>query len=46
MIERYRETFPGLTFAVPDPGILRITMEGPGLNAVDAAMHRQLADVC
>ncbi len=45
MIDQYRETFPGLTFTVPDTGILRITMEGPGLNSVDAAMHRQLADV-
>jgi enoyl-CoA hydratase len=45
MIDRYHDAFPALTFAVPEPGILQITMEGPGLNSVDAAMHRQLADV-
>lgn len=45
MIDRYDAAFPGLTFAAPESGILQITMEGPGLNSVDAAMHRQLADV-
>ena len=37
--------FPSLRFERPDPGVLRIVLEGPGLNAVDAAMHRELADV-
>ncbi len=45
MIERYAEGFPGLTFTHPSDGILQITLEGPGLNSVDAAKHRQLADV-
>lgn len=45
MTDRYRHSFPSLTFDVPETGILQITMEGPGLNSVDAAMHRQLADV-
>jgi len=37
--------FPDLTFDRPAPGVLRITLDGPGLNAVDHAVHRQLADV-
>ena len=44
-LDRYREAFPGLSFATPEPSILQITMEGPGLNSVDAAMHGELADV-
>ncbi|CAN5604634.1 enoyl-CoA hydratase/isomerase family protein [soil metagenome] len=39
------QAFPDLTFDRPDPGVLRITMDGPGLNAVSHAVHRQLADV-
>ena len=39
------EDFPGLTFDRPREGVLRITLDGPGLNAVDHAVHRQLADV-
>lgn len=38
-------TFPDLTFDRPSAGVLRITMEGPGLNAVTHAVHRQLAEV-
>ncbi len=34
-----------LTFDVPAPGVLRITLDAPGLNSVSAACHRQLADV-
>src|SRR5262249_36974982 len=37
--------FPDLTFDRPAAGVLRITLDGPGLNAVDHAMHGQLADV-
>ncbi len=37
--------FPDLAFDRPDEGVLRITLDGPGLNAVDHAVHRQLADV-
>ncbi|MCU1356238.1 MAG: enoyl-CoA hydratase [Acidimicrobiales bacterium] len=37
--------FGDLTFDRPADGVLRITMDGPGLNAVDHAVHRQLADV-
>src|SRR3954452_22501482 len=39
------DAFDGLTIDRPADGVLRITMDGPGLNAVDAAMHRQLADI-
>src|SRR5690606_40095833 len=37
--------FPHLRFDRPPPGVLRITIDGPGLNAVDHAAHRELADV-
>jgi enoyl-CoA hydratase len=37
--------FPHLQFDTPAPGVLRITLSGPGLNAVDDDMHRELADV-
>jgi len=38
-------SFPDLTFDRPAPGVLRITLDAPGLNAVNPALHRQLADV-
>lgn len=44
MTDRYQE-FPNLNFDRPTDGVLRITLEGPGLNAVDHALHRELADV-
>jgi enoyl-CoA hydratase len=37
--------YPDLTFDRPADGILRITLDGPGLNSVGHAVHRQLADV-
>jgi enoyl-CoA hydratase len=39
------EAFPSLGFDQPEDGILRITLDAPGLNAVSPAMHRELADV-
>ena len=39
------EAFPSLGFDQPEEGILRITLDAPGLNAVSPAMHRDLADV-
>jgi len=39
------DAFPGLTFDRPADGVLRITLDAPGLNSVDRAVHRQLADV-
>lgn len=44
MPDRY-DDFPHLRFDRPSAGVLRITLDGPGLNAVDHDMHRELADV-
>ena len=44
MSDRY-DQFTSLTFDEPAPGILRITLDAPGLNAVSDQMHRDLADV-
>ena len=44
MTDRY-EAFPHLTFDRPAEAVLRITLDGPGLNAVDHDVHRELADV-
>lgn len=41
----YAAEFPTLTFDRPSDGVLRITLDGPGLNAVSPDGHRQLADV-
>ena len=38
-------TFAGLTFDRPSDGVLRITLDAPGLNAVNRQVHRELADV-
>jgi len=42
--DRYAD-FPHLRFDRPADRVLRITLDGPGLNAVDHAVHRELADV-
>ena len=39
------DAFPHLRFDRPAQSVLRITLEGPGLNAVDPDVHRELADV-
>ena len=39
------DAFGGLAFDRPEDGVLRITLEGPGLNAVGPEVHRQIADV-
>jgi enoyl-CoA hydratase len=39
------DDFSELTFDRPAAGVLRITLDAPGLNAVGADAHRQLADV-
>ncbi len=39
------EEFPGLDFDRPAEGVLRITLDAPGLNSVDTHTHRELADV-
>jgi enoyl-CoA hydratase len=42
--DRY-DDFPGLTLDRPSDGVLRITMDAPGLNAVTPDVHRELADI-
>ena len=37
--------FAGLRFERPSPGVLLVRLEAPHLNAVDAGLHRELADV-
>src|SRR5215469_6333774 len=37
--------FPNLRFDRPSDGVLRVTLDAPGLNAVDQHVHRELADV-
>jgi enoyl-CoA hydratase len=44
MSDRYAN-FASLHFERPEPGILRLVLSGPGLNAVGPEMHRDLADV-
>jgi enoyl-CoA hydratase len=44
MSDRYAH-FASLHFERPEPGILRLVLSGPGLNAVGPEMHRDLADV-
>lgn len=39
------DAFPGLVVDRPADGVLRITMDGPGLNAVGPDVHRELADI-
>ena len=39
------DAFDGLTIDRPAEGVLRITMDAPGLNAVNEDVHRQLADI-
>ncbi|MBV8692353.1 MAG: enoyl-CoA hydratase/isomerase family protein [Actinobacteria bacterium] len=39
------DDFPNLRFERPVDGVLRIVLDAPGLNAVNPAMHRELADV-
>lgn len=39
------DRFPSLRCERPEPGILHVLLDGPGLNAVSADMHRELADV-
>jgi enoyl-CoA hydratase len=41
----YAELYPSLTFDRPADGVLRITLDGPGLNSVSLDGHRHLADV-
>ena len=44
MTDAYAD-FTSLSFERPAPGVLRIVLDGPGLNAVGLDAHRDLADV-
>jgi enoyl-CoA hydratase len=44
VLDRY-DDFAHLKFDRPAAGVLGITLDGPGLNAVDEHTHRELADV-
>jgi enoyl-CoA hydratase len=44
MGDRY-DAFSSLRCDHPEPGVLRIVLDAPGLNAVGPRMHRDLADV-
>ncbi len=44
-VEAYEERFPSFRYDRPAEGVLRITLDAPGLNAVSADAHRELADV-
>ncbi len=39
------DAYPGLTVDRPSDGVLRITLDAPGLNAVGPDVHRELADI-
>lgn len=41
----YAELYPSFRFDRPAPGVLRITFDAPGLNAVSPAAHREIAEV-
>ena len=41
----YAARFPSLSFDTPAEGVLRITLDAPGLNAVSPDCHAHLADV-
>ena len=44
MTDRYT-AFATLKFDRPAPGVLRLTLDGPNLNAVGPRMHGELADI-
>jgi len=41
----YEQLYPSFTFDRPADGVLRITFDAPGLNAVSPDAHREIADV-
>jgi enoyl-CoA hydratase len=45
MTPDHHDAFPTLRFDRPTDGVLRITLDGPGLNAVGRDGHRDLAEV-
>ena len=45
MILDYVATYPSFRFDRPSDGVLRITLDPPGLNAVSPGAHREIAEV-
>jgi enoyl-CoA hydratase len=45
MTEQYERLYPSFRFDRPSAGVLRITFDAPGLNAVSPDAHREIADV-
>ena len=45
MTIEYSTIYPSFRFDRPSDGVLRITFDGPGLNAVSPEAHREIADV-
>jgi enoyl-CoA hydratase len=43
--QNFAAAYPSLRFDRPADGVLRITLDAPGLNAVDADAHRDLTEV-
>ncbi|MDC6662991.1 hypothetical protein N4Q66_26085, partial [Leclercia adecarboxylata] len=41
----YQSLYPSFRFARPVDRLLRLSVYGPGLNAVSPAAHREIADV-
>ena len=41
----YQAVFPSFRFDRPGDGLLRMTFDAPGLNAVSPDAHRQIAEV-
>jgi enoyl-CoA hydratase/carnithine racemase len=41
----YATLFPSFRFDSPGDGLLRMTFDAPGLNAVSPAAHREIADI-
>jgi enoyl-CoA hydratase len=44
-LSEFAREFPSMRFDTPVGGVLRITLDAPGLNAVGAEAHRELAEV-
>lgn len=44
-VQSFAQRFDGFGFDEPAPGVLRLTFDAPGINAVDARHHRQLGQV-
>src|SRR5215212_4225080 len=45
MAIEYAERYPSLTYDRPNDGVLRITFNAPGMNAVGPDAHRDLAEI-